>query len=62
MRNTVLAMTEWRLGNKTAARTAYNRAVELLGQPKLKPGVIDDRLLQAEAALLLGITDPATKP
>jgi tetratricopeptide (TPR) repeat protein len=62
MRNNILAMTEWKLGNKTAARTAYDRAVELLGQPKPKPGVIDDRRLQAEAARLLGVTDPATKP
>jgi tetratricopeptide (TPR) repeat protein len=62
MRNVVLAMTEWRLGNKTGARTAYHRAVELLGQPKPEPGVIDDRLLHAEAARLLGITHPATKP
>ncbi len=62
MRNVVLAMTEWRLGNKTAARTAYDRAVKLLGQPKPEPGAIDDRRLHAEAARLLGITDPATKP
>jgi tetratricopeptide (TPR) repeat protein len=46
----VLAMTEWRLGNQAAARTAYDRAVERLSQEKPKPGDIEARRLQDEAA------------
>jgi tetratricopeptide (TPR) repeat protein len=61
MHGFVLAMTEWRLGDKTAARTAYNRAIEQLGLLN-KPLDTESRRLPAEAAQLLGVTGPATKP
>jgi tetratricopeptide (TPR) repeat protein len=62
MRCLVLAMTEWKLGNQAAARTAYERAIERLSQEKLKPADAEGSRLHAEAAQLLGITDRPPKP
>src|SRR5262249_32949575 len=49
LRCLVLAMTEWRLGDRTAARTAYDGAIKLLNQDKPESGDNEARRLRAEA-------------
>jgi hypothetical protein len=53
----ILAMADWQLGEKAQARTGYNKAVAWM--EKNEPQDAELCRFRAEAAGVLGITDPA---
>jgi serine/threonine protein kinase len=55
-----LAMTRWRLGDKSGARTWFDKGIAWMGQEKSRQDEV--HRFRAEAAELLGIKDEAVRP